>query len=258
MTTPSSGADLARQALRAYKAAAPATGPTKTTPKRRRYQRGNGRDPIALGAALQTVTTAEGWDKGGLTGGDIISQWPSLCPQFADGQVTPISYDPATGRLTLRPANPSWGAHLRLLGGQLAKQINDKLGTDAVRTLRVLAPGTAARPGPDAYTAVNAEPTTAAPAADPRPVKTRETASAGYKAALAAHQQHAVSNHAERAADAQARATVSTWTRETDPAAVTTLPDPRAEQEIIRQQAIARARATRAGAQPTTAFQQTA
>ncbi|MDX2870481.1 DciA family protein, partial [Streptomyces scabiei] len=127
MTQQASGADLARQALAAYKASArtaPTTKPTR--PKRKRAERGAGRDPQGLGAVLGRLTAEQGWT-GGMNGGSILDQWAQLCPQYV-GLVQPAHYDDTTGRLDLRPGSHTYAAQLRLLGGQLAKQINDKIG----------------------------------------------------------------------------------------------------------------------------------
>ncbi len=180
-----SGRDLARQALAQYKATArttPATGPAK--PRRKRVTRpGDGRDPISLGAAI-TGLGADVALEAGLAGGSVIDQWATLCPQY-EHTVQPVTYDPDRGRLDLRPSSDAYAAQLRLLGGQLAKQINDKLGRTVVRSIRVLPVGAiqprdtpagpadpAAAPGPEA------------------PVKTRDTASPGYQATLQAALTH--------------------------------------------------------------------
>lgn len=174
-----SGKDLARQALAAYKAASRTAPTTTAKPRRRRTLRpGDGREPVTLATAI----TGLGADlplNAGLAGGNILDQWPTLCPQYAD-TVQPVSYDERTGRLDLRPASHAYASQLRLLGGQLAKQINDKLGRAVVRTIRVLP--------------VGAITTQAAPAPDgPRPeapVKTRETAHPGYRETLEAALAH--------------------------------------------------------------------
>jgi hypothetical protein len=180
-----SGKDLARQALAAYKATARTapTGPAK--PRRKRVVRtGNGRDPVSLAAAIAGLG-ADVPLEAGVAGGNVIDQWPTLCPQYAD-TVQPIAYDSERGRLDLRPATHAYAAQLRLLGGQLCKQINDKTGRTVVRSIRVLPVG-AVQPR-DAYTAVYAgpdgQPQTEAP------VKTRDTASPGYQATLQAALDH--------------------------------------------------------------------
>lgn len=179
-----SGLDLAREALAEYKKrtwAVPSKTPGQPKPKPRRFVRtGDRRDPARIGGAFADLSTDPRWEAG-LAGGSIIDQWPTLCPQYA-GLVQPVHYEEQTGRLDLRPGSHSYAAQLRLLGGQLAKQINDKLGKPVVRTIRVLP--------------VGAVDTTPAADTDPQrtesqgPVKTRETASTGYRDTLALALEH--------------------------------------------------------------------
>lgn len=167
-----SGKDLARQALAAYKSTArttPAAGPAK--PKRKRVMRtGDGRDPVSLAVVIQGLG-ADVSLEAGLAGGSVIDQWATLCPQYV-GLVQPVHYDDDRGRLDLRPVSHVYAAQLRLLGGQLAKQINDKMGRTVVRTIRVLPVG-------------SIDSTQAAPAADgpdlEAPVRTREDGCPGYQ-----------------------------------------------------------------------------
>ena len=188
MTEQLAGADLARSILNAHRDAARAAGnmptaagnPPVKTP-RRRHRGGIGRDPVSFAAVVQGLTRTLTPDAAGsgLDGGNIITQWAALCPQYA-GRVEPAHYDPQRGRLDLRPSSHAYAAQLRLLNGQLAKQINDKIGRPVVRTIRVLPPGaltTGAAPAPVPETE------TAAPKP---PVKTRDMASPGYRATLAA------------------------------------------------------------------------
>lgn len=178
MTAEASGADLARLAFQAARAAAK-TRPT-TQPKLRTAKpiRGERREPAGLGNVLGNLTAELGWQTG-VQGGDLLTQWPDLCPQYV-GHVEPVHYDPQTRRLDLRPSSHAYAANLRLLGGQLCKTINDKVGQEVVRSLRVLPVGpVSSEPLPQ-----HAPPPAAA--VDLGPVKTRETACAGYKATLAA------------------------------------------------------------------------
>jgi predicted nucleic acid-binding Zn ribbon protein len=185
-TPPFSGADLARQALAAARANAkntPAQAPKKPRPTMRVHC-GEHADPQGLAGILNRLTTEQGWTDN-IDGGNVIDQWSSLCPQYV-GLVQPVHYDDTTGRLDLRPATHAYAAQLRILGGQLAKQINDKMGRPIVRTIRVLPVGAVQQP--NAYTAVYAD---RAPDAGPEvPVKTRETASPGYRATLEAALAH--------------------------------------------------------------------
>lgn len=166
-----SGRDLARQALAAYKATSRTAPTTPAKPKRKRVIRtGDGRDPVSLAAAI-TGLGADIPMEAGVAGGSIIDQWATLCPQYAD-TVQPVAYDPQRGRLDLRPTNYAAASGLRILGGQLAKQINDKMGRPVVRTIRVLPIG-------------NIDTTPAAPTADGQdldaPVRTREDGCPGYQ-----------------------------------------------------------------------------
>lgn len=177
-----SGKDLAFQALAAARAAArtaPAAKPARAKTSRM-VRTGERRDPMRLADAIAALN-ADLPLEGGVAGGSIIDQWPTLCPQY-DGLVQPIAYDEENGRLDLRPATHAYAAQLRILGGQLAKQINDKVGKPVVRTIRVLPVG-----------AIASTPRPAAPS--PRPdieaaVKTRADAHPGYRDALALALEH--------------------------------------------------------------------
>lgn len=179
---PTSGRDLARQALAQYKAstwAVPSAKPPKKSVRRVRRP-GESRDPVGLGSVFQGLSDAPDWSAA-LQGGSILDRWATLCPQFVD-TVQPVAYDPNTGRLDLRPASHAYAANLRLLGGQLCKQINDKVGKPVVRSIRVLPVG--------AITPPNTPQGTQEPSQDVGPVITRDTASPGYHRTLAAHQEH--------------------------------------------------------------------
>lgn len=173
-----SGADLARQALAAYKATSKTTPASKQKKPAKKPVRGPGREPVTLGGALDRVSTEQGWGAA-LTVGSVLDRWAELCPQYVD-RIQPVHYDPERRVLELRPCSPAYAAQLRLLGGQLAKQINDKVGSDVVRAIKPLPIGAVA--GPPPHRPEHAE-TSVAPVA---PVKTRDTASPGYHAALAA------------------------------------------------------------------------
>lgn len=177
MTAEASGADLARLAFQAARAAAKTRPTTKPRLRTARPIRGERRDPTGLGNVLGNLTAELGWD-GGMNGGNILERWPDLCPQYV-GHIEPTHFDPQAGRLDLRPASPAYATQLRLLGGQLCKQINDKVGQDLVRSIRVLPVG-AMTMKPTPSSAAPGRPTVQ------RPIRTRDTACDGYKETLAA------------------------------------------------------------------------
>ncbi len=171
-TPQASGADLARQALAAARANAHNT-PTPQAKKTRptiRPHRGERSDPTGLAGILSKLTAEQGWNNN-LDGGSILDQWATLCPQYV-GLVQAVAYDDERGRLDLRPGSHAYAAQLRLLGGQLAKQINDKMGQPIVRTIRVLPVGNIdTSPAPAAATVPDLE----------APVRTREDGCPGYQ-----------------------------------------------------------------------------
>ncbi|MDR3084438.1 MAG: DUF721 domain-containing protein [Streptomyces sp.] len=178
MTETASGADLARQALAAARANAkntPAPGPKKTR-RTVRTSRGAYGDPQGLGGVLERLTAEQGWEAS-IGGGNLIDQWPQICPTELATTVKPVSYDAERGVLELRPSSPAYATQLRLFQQHLAKHLNEQMGRPAVRAIRVLAVGhvdtaQAEVPAPEQQ-AVEA------------PVKTRESASAGYRTVLA-------------------------------------------------------------------------
>lgn len=180
-----SGVDLARVALHAARDAARKRGNTEArTPRRRperRVVKRDGREPSGFAAVLQGLMAERAWALPA-AGGSVLDRWPDIAaaisPQLPD-HVQAVAFHPASGQLDLRPDSPAYATQLRLISARIVATVNSSVGTDAVRTIRVLAVCAA----PAARTA---EP---APAAAPEaPVKTRETASPGYREALAAHQ----------------------------------------------------------------------
>ncbi|MFG2676962.1 DciA family protein [Streptomyces sp. NPDC048445] len=182
MTAEASGQDLARLALAQYKAS------TKNQPRQPRQsarrqvrsaRTGDRREPSGLGSVLTKLAGDLGWQPG-VQGGDILDRWDELCPQYVD-RIQPVHYDPERRVLELRPCSPAYAAQLRLLGGQLAKQINDKVGSEVVRAIKPLPVGAVASTSPS-----RPAPTVAPDTPVDAPLKTRDTASPGYQAALAA------------------------------------------------------------------------
>jgi hypothetical protein len=259
-----SGKDLARQALAAYKTTAKQAPTTKAFgrrnhKKRIRAQYGDGRDPKTLGSVIQQLEN-EGDLKAGVQGGSLIDRWPELCPELVD-KVAPVHFDTATGRLDLQPVSPAFATHLRMLGAQLVTRLQAK-GLP-VRTIRPLRPGPILQRSAPAAADRLEEHTP-----EPGPAKTRETASAGYRAALTAHQEHVVTDHGDpellaaiRAAAARPPALREDEADFTEPAAFReNLEDQAARAADVHRRALQMARRQKAGHGPdlTNAFQRTA
>ncbi|MEU3602264.1 DUF721 domain-containing protein [Streptomyces sp. NPDC006798] len=181
-----SGVDLARVALRAAMEQARKNGSGQKAKKRPRTGtavRRDGREPMGLGAAIGALIAERAWEFPA-AGGALRERWVAIAPDLA-GHITAVGYDADTGELTLRPDSAAWATKARMETVRIITVANEAAGKRAVRTVRVLAPGTVTTA---VTTAADSEPVRAAvPAGPPR---TRETASAGYHRALAAHQEH--------------------------------------------------------------------
>ncbi|MEV4975328.1 DUF721 domain-containing protein [Streptomyces scopuliridis] len=185
-----SGVDLARQALVAAREAAKKSGASSRKPKRRTgtgaVVRRDGREPLGLGAAIGMMMTERGM-AAPAAGGGVLAQFDTILaaavPELA-GRVRAVAFDADAGRLDVVPDAPAYGTKLRWIAPRLIAQANQQVAGAAVRNLCVLPP-TPRNAAPVMETAVLDSATVAAPAG---PVRTRETASAGYRRALEAHQ----------------------------------------------------------------------
>ncbi|MFE2046013.1 DciA family protein [Streptomyces sp. NPDC059477] len=181
-----SGVDLARVALRAAmeQARKNGSGPkAKRKPRTGTAVRRDGREPMGLGAAIGALVTERAWALPA-AGGALRERWAVIAPDLV-GHVAAVGYEPDTGELTLRPDSAAWATKARMETARIIATANLAAGKQAVRTVRVLAPGPVTAV---AVTAADPEPVRApAPTGPPR---TRETASAGYHRALAAHHEH--------------------------------------------------------------------
>ncbi|GHC37093.1 MULTISPECIES: DciA family protein [Streptomyces rochei group] len=249
MTEQASGADLARMALAAARANAKHTpAPAKKTRRTTRPARGEGRDPQGLGAVLGRLQAEQGWDTA-LDGGNLLDQWATIAPTELAATVQAVAYDPDRGILELRPASPAYATQIRLFQQQLVAHLNRQLGKPAVRTIRVLTPGSDHRPTTEAP-----DPEQPAPAG---PVKTRDTAHPGYRATLALALEHRGRHDRVNRYEAEARARqeaalrASRQPEEDHHEAVWEIDHLKAaqvdEREAVRQAAIARVRHERAG-----------
>ncbi|WP_432068617.1 DciA family protein [Streptomyces sp. C10-9-1] len=206
---PGAGADLARIALHQARAAAKARGQATRAPQRRPRPNAalpDRRDPAGFATVLQHLMAERAWDMPA-AGGTVLAQWPGIAAAVSptlSAHVQATGYDPDTGRLDLRPDSPAYATQLRLLTARIIATANEHTGASAVRALRVLPPGAV-----DATPAVD-RPAPGAAAAPAGPVKTRETASAGYRLALDAHRAAVDPAHQRPAApdDGESRPTV--------------------------------------------------
>jgi predicted nucleic acid-binding Zn ribbon protein len=180
-----SGADLARVALHAAREDARRRGALARTDKAKRTKaavqagrsrRPGSREPGGFGAALGALMADRAWSVP-VSGGTVLGSWPDIAPELAQN-VAAVAFDLDTGALDLRPTSPAYATRLRLTSAELLRRISEHTGDQAVRSLRILAPGHAPLPGAERSTAVPAPAAAVAPGPP----------SAGYLAVKAAYQ----------------------------------------------------------------------
>ncbi|MFJ4329158.1 DUF721 domain-containing protein [Streptomyces tricolor] len=253
-----SGVDLARAALQAATEQARKNGgrTAKTRqPRPATVVRRDGREPLNLAAAIGALVTERAWELPA-AGASLRERWASIAPDLA-GHVAAVGYDADAGRLTICPKSSAWATKVRLEQARIIAAANESAGRTVVRSLRILAPGSVPEPA-------SVDP---APAAAPTgPVRTRETASEGYRRALAAHQEvapprrvdPAIAEAVERRTAAMralsARAFSETGVLNEQPAPIETArAQRRQEAEATRLAALRRARRERVGRTPDSA-----
>ncbi|WP_052499207.1 DUF721 domain-containing protein [Streptomyces vietnamensis] len=144
-----SGVDLARVALRAAKEQARAKGAAAQQKKQARRggglrsgARADGRDPMALGAAINRLITERGWETPAAVGG-VMGRWPQIVGEDLAKHCVPVKFDeePDARVLTVQCDSTAWATQLRLLAPRLVARLNEDLGHGTVRMIKVLGPG---------------------------------------------------------------------------------------------------------------------
>ncbi|MFD4413056.1 DUF721 domain-containing protein [Streptomyces sp. NPDC058476] len=146
-----SGVDLARVALRAAKEQARARGDAAQQKKQARRggglrsgARADGRDPMALGAAINRLLTERGWETPAAVGG-VMGRWPQIVGDDLAKHCVPQHYNEDERVLTVQCDSTAWATQLRLLAPQLVARLNQDLGHGTVRLIKVQGPGGPAR-----------------------------------------------------------------------------------------------------------------
>ncbi|MFC9131648.1 DUF721 domain-containing protein [Streptomyces sp. NPDC057099] len=145
-----SGVDLARVALRAAKEAARARGDAAQQKRQARRgglrsgARADGRDPMALGSAINRLITERGWEAPAAVGG-VMGRWPQIVGEDVANHCVPEKYDEDEHVLVVRCDSTAWATNLRLLAPTLVARLNEDLGHGTVRQIKVLGPSAPTR-----------------------------------------------------------------------------------------------------------------
>jgi predicted nucleic acid-binding Zn ribbon protein len=142
------GADIARAALEAARAAGPRSGGAArrraggqgAAPRRRRGWSGawaDDRDPQTLGRLAARLVADRGWvDK--VSSGVVFAKWAQLVGSELAEHAQPVSL--RDGELTVQASSTAWATQLRLLQRHLVARITAGVGPGVVTRLRVQAP----------------------------------------------------------------------------------------------------------------------
>jgi predicted nucleic acid-binding Zn ribbon protein len=144
--TPAS--EVARAALNRARAAAEARGlrpgrpgrgsPASSSVVDRRSGPGRDvRDPQLLGDTLARLAAERGWSTE-LSVGGVMGRWREVVGDQVADHCTPESFE--AGLLLVRTDSSAWAANLRLLVPQLLARLEQEVGPDVVREVRVVGP----------------------------------------------------------------------------------------------------------------------
>lgn len=134
--------DLARIALRAEKAAARRRSAWEGRPAIRqaaRRRRRSDDSAVPLHAAISELFAAVIGDVPARDTPTVITHWDNLAGPLAHC-VRPTSFDPVTGTLSVRAASAAWATSMRLLAPNVIARLNEQMGSDQIRQLRIHAP----------------------------------------------------------------------------------------------------------------------
>ncbi|MFJ6696715.1 DUF721 domain-containing protein [Streptomyces sp. NPDC091272] len=142
----SSGVDLARQALAAAKEQARARGAAAQQKKTVRRGGGlrsgsgaDGRDPLKLGTALDRLKTERGWEMPIAVSG-VMGRWKDIVGGPVAQHSEPLRYDEDERILWVRCDSTAWATQLKWMLPTLLKQLNEELGRDTVRVIKLEGP----------------------------------------------------------------------------------------------------------------------
>jgi len=112
--TATTGADLARTALRAARQAARTNGnaPVQRTTRQATVVRRGPREPEPIADVFLALVAAHGWTLG-TAGGGLRDRWPDIVGAEAATHWHLAGYDPTTRRLRVVADSPAWAAQLR-------------------------------------------------------------------------------------------------------------------------------------------------
>ena len=136
------GLSLARETARSLGARArrrrpPSAGPRRSVDPVSSGAHADDRDPQTLSRAVHRLVDAKGW-AADVNVRTLLARWALLVGPSLAEHSRPERY--ADAELTVRTDSTAWATQLRNLAPQLVAMLNEQLGNDTVRLIRVLGP----------------------------------------------------------------------------------------------------------------------
>ena len=100
-------------------------------------------DPERLGAAIEGLIDARGWQEPAAAG-SVFGRWAEIVGPELAAHTRPDGL--ADGELTVTADSTAWATQVRLLAAQLVRRLGDELGDGTVRRVKVRGPASAAGP----------------------------------------------------------------------------------------------------------------
>ncbi|GAB3655061.1 hypothetical protein GCM10027589_14120 [Actinocorallia lasiicapitis] len=143
------GVELAREALAQARADAAKRQSVpgqrrKNTVRSVRDPRRGRTDPQLFGANIKKLLAERGWEEKAAVGG-VFGNWAGIVGPNMAAHTQPGAFE--DGELVVNCDSPAWAQQVRLLAGQLVKRLNEELGDNTVRRVKVVGPQAPRRPG---------------------------------------------------------------------------------------------------------------
>lgn len=146
-----SAQDIAREAMQRARDSARQRGARLGSPRAARRDRnekrdrterdalpyGVGRDPQPMSDAVQSLMRRMGWAEQ-IEVTSVTARWREVVGEQIADRCEPLEFE--DGTLTVKASSTAWATQLTLMKGQLIHRLNEELGRDLVKELRVLGP----------------------------------------------------------------------------------------------------------------------
>lgn len=104
---------------------------------KRRRRLSDSRDPQPVGGVVDELFAEQGW-QGTAALASLTQSWPQIVGADVAEHLTVESW--ADGEVVLRADSTAWATQMRLLGDQLREQIQQAVGPELIKSVKVVGP----------------------------------------------------------------------------------------------------------------------